>query len=856
MSERFFILDGPGFLFRAYHALPFLSTSRGVPSHAVFGMSTMLWKLLREDTPDYFAVAWDPPGPTFREEKFAAYKETRAPTPDDLRSQISYVKTLFEALRLPVLEVPGFEADDVLGTVVERTRDLPIELVLVTSDKDMLQLVSPRVRVFSTTGRGGDRVVFDEAAVKAKWGVEPAQIPDILALMGDSIDNIPGVPGVGEKTAAKLIGQFGGVERLYENLSLVPGKLRETLAANRKQALLSRELATVSTRVPIAVDLETFRRRDPDWDRLRALWTELEFHTLLRQVPAPAAVEASGGDAVTLADAAALAEYLGRVPAGDPLAIESVGEGGPPDPTITALGLYHPEAGAARVAVASPADEQGRALVAALGGRTLIGHDAKALAEWWLARGGALPPGEDTAVAAYLLNPARTNYKLEEVCAELLGEGPGIAPPGTRGKWIWDLWAMAPRALAEVGLASLYEDIERPLIGVLAEMERHGIRIDQVRLGEFSRELEVHLERTTREIFGLAGEEFNIGSPKQLAYILFEKLKLPPVRRTKTGYSTDADVLEQLALGHELPARIIEHRTLAKLKSTYADALPMLVNPTTGRLHTSFNQLVAATGRLSSSAPNLQNIPVRTELGRRIRAAFVPDAGWRFVAADYSQIELRILAHVSGEESLIEAFRRGEDIHARTASEVFGVPLDAVTPEQRDVAKTTNFAVIYGVTAFGLSRGLDMSTKQAQEFLDRFFARHPKVKAYLGRTVAEGRERGFVATLLGRRRYLPELRSGNPNLRGFGERMATNAPIQGTAADLVKIAMVRMARELRAHGLESRMLLQVHDELLFEAPAAEVGRLQALATEVMESALTLDVPLKVDVKVGDDWAAV
>ncbi len=855
MSERFFILDGPGFLFRAYHALPFLSTSRGVPSHAVFGMSTMLWKLLREDTPEYFAVAWDPPGPTFREEKFAAYKETRAPTPDDLRSQIPYVKTLFEALRLPVLEVPGFEADDVLGTVVERTRDLPVELVLVTSDKDMLQLVSPRVRVFSTTGRGGDRVVFDEAAVKAKWGVEPAQIPDILALMGDSIDNIPGVPGVGEKTAAKLIGQFGGVERLYENLSLVPGKLRETLAANRKQALLSRELATVSTRVPIAVDLETFRRRDPDWDRLRALWTEMEFHTLLRQVPAPAAAAASGGDAVTLADAAALAEYLGRVPAGDPLAIESVGEGGPPDPAITAIGLYHPAAGAARVAVASPADEQGRALAAALSGRTLIGHDTKALTEWWLARGGTPPPGEDTAVAAYLLNPARTNYKLEEVCAELLGEGPGIAPPGTRGKWIWDLWAMAPRALAEVGLTNLYEDVERPLIGVLAEMERHGIRIDQARLGEFSRELEVHLERTTREIFGLAGEEFNIGSPKQLAYILFEKLKLPPVKRTKTGYSTDADVLEQLALGHELPARIIEHRTLAKLKSTYADALPLLVNPTTGRLHTSFNQLVAATGRLSSSNPNLQNIPVRTELGRRIRAAFVPDAGWRFVAADYSQIELRILAHVSGEESLIEAFRRGEDIHARTACEVFGVALDAVAPEQRDIAKTTNFAVIYGVTAFGLSRGLDMSTKQAQEFLDRFFARHPKVKAYLGRTVAEGRERGFVATLLGRRRYLPELRSGNPNLRGFGERMATNAPIQGTAADLVKIAMVRMARELRAHRLESRMLLQVHDELLFEAPAAEVGRLQALATEVMESALTLDVPLKVDVKVGDDWAA-
>jgi DNA polymerase-1 len=863
MSERFFILDGPGFLFRAYHALPFLSTSRGVPSHAVFGMSTMLWKVLREDSPDYFAVAWDPPGPTFREEKFAAYKETRSPTPSDLRSQIPYVKTLFEALHLPVLEVPGFEADDVLGTVVERTRDLPIELVLVTSDKDMLQLVSPRVRVFSTTGRGGDRVVFDEAAVKAKWGVEPAQIPDILALMGDSIDNIPGVPGVGEKTAVKLIGQFGGVERLYENLSLVPGKLRETLAANRKQALLSRELATVSTRVPIEVDLEAFRRRDPDWDRLRALWTEMEFYTLLRQLPAPAAAAvASGVDTTTLADGAALADYVGRVPPGEPIAIESVVDGGPPAPTISVVGLYHPAVGAATFACAGPgasgsAAECGRALATALAGRTLIGHDAKPLVEWWEAgEYPGRPAVEDTAVVAYLLNPARTNYKLEEVCAELLGEGPGVAPPGTRGKWVWDLWAKAPGALAEVGLTSLYQDVERPLIEVLSAMERHGILVDHVRLAEFSRELEVHIDRTTREIYGLAGEEFNIGSPKQLAYILFEKLKLPPVKRTKTGYSTDADVLEQLALGHELPARIIEHRTLTKLKSTYADALPTLVNPVTGRIHTSFNQLVAATGRLSSSAPNLQNIPVRTELGRRIRAAFVPEKGWRFLAADYSQIELRILAHVSGEESLLEAFRRGEDIHARTASEVFGVTLDAVTPEQRDIAKTTNFSVIYGVTAFGLSRGLDISTRQAQEFLDRFFARHPKVRAYLSRTVAEGRERGFVATLLGRRRYLPELRSGNPNLRGFGERMATNAPIQGTAADLVKIAMVRMAGELESHRLRTRMLLQVHDELLFEVPADEVERLQALATQVMESAITLEVPLKVDVKVGDDWAAV
>jgi DNA polymerase-1 len=742
--------------------------------------------------------------------------------------------------------VPGFEADDVLATLVELVREQPVEVVLVTSDKDMLQLVGPRVRVLATAGRTGDRVVLDEAGVKEKWGVEPAQIPDILALMGDSIDNIPGVPGVGEKTAVKLIAQFGSVERLYENLHLVAGKLRETLAANRKQALLSRELATVASRVPIAADLESLRRQEPDWERLRALWSELEFSSLLRQLPAPAAVHEVAESAPVLDGAAGLGEYLARVPADAPLAVEWVGEASPPDPRGSALGLFHPEAGPAQL----PLD----AGLPDLGGRRLLAHDAKHLLEWWMARGGEPPAIEDTAVAAYLLNPARTSYRIEEVSAELLGQGPGLAAPGSRARFIWDIWAMAPRALREVGLLELYEQVERPLVAVLAEMERHGIRVDPARLAEFSRELDLALERATRDIYGLAGEEFNIGSPKQLATILFEKLKLPPVKKTKTGYSTDADVLEQLAIGHELPARIVEHRTLAKLKSTYADALPLLINPRTGRIHTSFNQLVAVTGRLSSSAPNLQNIPIRTELGRRIRAAFVPEPGWRFLAADYSQIELRILAHVSGEESLVEAFQRGEDIHRRTAAEVFGVDPAAVTPAQRDVAKTTNFSVIYGVTAFGLSRGLAITTKEAQQYLDAFFARHPKVRAYLERTVAEGRERGYVCTLLGRRRYLPELRSGNPNLRGFAERMATNAPIQGTAADLIKIAMARMARELRARGLASRMLLQVHDELLFEAPEAEIAALEALAVEVMESALSLSVPLKVDVKVGADWA--
>ncbi|MCI0547420.1 MAG: DNA polymerase I [Candidatus Rokubacteria bacterium] len=847
MTERVVLLDGPGYLYRAYHALPFLSTSKGVPAHAVFGMSTMVWKLLREEEPAYVAVAWDPPGPTFREQRFEAYKETRTAMPDDMRPQIPRIMALFDALRIPVLEMRGFEADDVLATLVERFRGADLDIILVTGDKDMLQLVGPRVRVLSTMGYKNERVVYDEAAVKDKWGVAPGQIPDVLALMGDAIDNIPGIPGVGQKTAARLIAQFGSVERLYESLPLVAGKLRETLAAHRKQALLAGELAKVSTLVPLEVGLEDLRRVDPDWERLRALWTELEFHTLLRQLPAPTTA-APVEEVAALEDAAAVATWLGGVPPGAPVAVEWVGDAVPPDPHPTALGLFHPAAG--------PAALRDGALAAALVRHPVVAYDVKPLLEWATARGLDLPDYEDAAVAVYLLNPARTNYRLEDVAAELLGDGPGTAPPGTRARWVSRLFKHTAAALEETGLREIYETIERPLVAVLARMERHGIRVDPGRLADFAKELERSLDNLTREIHALAGEEFNIGSPKQLASVLFEKLKLPPLRRTKTGYSTDADVLEQLALGHPLPARIVEHRTLSKLKSGYADALPGLVHPGTGRIHTSFNQLVAATGRLSSSQPNLQNIPVRTELGRRIRAAFVPEPGWRFLAADYSQIELRILAHVSGEESLLEAFRRGEDIHRRTASEVFGIEPATVTPAQRDIAKTTNFSVIYGVTAFGLSRGLAITPKEAQEFLTRFFERHPKVKTWLDRTVAEGRARGHVETLLGRRRYLPELRSGNPNLRSFAERMATNAPIQGTAADLIKIAMVRLDRALAAAGGRSRMLLQVHDELLFEVPPDEIEDLTTRVREVMESAMSLAVPLTVDVKTGDDWSEV
>ncbi len=848
--KRLFIVDGHSQIFRAYHAVGYLSTSKGIPTQAVLVLSTMLWKLIREEQPDYLAIALDPPGPTFRDQLSAEYKATRSAMPDDLARQLPYVRRLFDALRTPVLEVSGFEADDVLATLVDQALALPeLEVVVVSGDKDLLQLVGPRVRVLSVSGRTGEPILYDEAKVRERWGVEPGQIADVLALMGDTIDNIKGVHGVGEKTAVKLIGQYGSVDRLYENLPLIAGKLRETLAAGRKDALLSRELALLNRKVPVAIDLGTFRRVEPDWAKLRALWMELEFSRLLKELPpAPTA----SPEPTTILDGAAAGAWLGQVPAGAPLAVDWAGEARTPESRITGLAIFHPDAGPTAVGPdATPLT---------LGAHELIVHDAKPLLEFWLGRGVELPPVHDTAVAAYLINSARASYRLEQVCMEALGDGPPAADPvhpqGARARFLWRYWEHAAAELRARELWPVYETIERPLIPVLALMERHGIRVDPARLEAFAKELERDLDNLTREIYRLAGEEFTIASPKQLAQILFEKLKLPPLRRTKTGYSTDADVLTELGLRHELPAKILEHRSIAKLKGTYADTLPGLINPRTGRIHTTFNQLVAATGRLSSQDPNLMNIPIRTELGRRIRAAFIPEEGWRFVAADYSQIELRILAHLSEEPALIESFGRGEDIHTRTASEVFHVGAGDVTSLQRTIAKSANYAILYGVSAFGLSQATKIDQKEAKRYIDDYFASHPRVRAYIDRTLAEGRQHGHVSTMLGRRRYLPDLTSPNPIARNAAERMAMNAPVQGTASDMIKIAMVRVQAALAGRGLRARMLLQVHDELLFEAPPDEVATIEELAREIMAAALPLKVPVVVDVKTGADWAEV
>jgi DNA polymerase-1 len=862
--ERFYLVDGPSYFYRAYHAIGHLSTSRGLPTNATLGMTMMLWKLLREDRPSYMGIAWDAPGPTVRHQQFEAYKLQRPGMPKDLVEQIPWVRRSFEALGLPFVEAPGFEADDILATAVRRLRDTPVELVLVTADKDALQLVAPRVTVLSVLGRTGERVLYDAAKVEERWGVPPARIPDVLALMGDSIDNIPGVPGVGEVTAQKLLREFGSLDALYANLAVVTGaKLRETLARHRDQAFLSRQLAVLEGALPIEFDLERFRVREPDWERLRALWTELEFSSLLRQIPARAVTLPT--EPVPVVDAAGWRELLGR--AGERIAIEPVLTGSPPDLTLHGVAAYAPAAGAC-YHVGWPELPAGV---------RLVGHDTKLLVGW--ARGAAVPLGvavDDTAVAAYLLNSGRSGYPLDQLCAEagspavpgaiealLAGAAAGDADParvaawtGARAEGVWRLAQCQAPLLAEQGLERLYETIEVPLVPILADMERVGIRVDPERLAQLTKELDTQLDALLREIHQLAGEAVNPNSPKQLATVLFEKLKLPPVRRTKTGYSTDVDVLEELALGHSLPGKILEYRQLAKLKGTYADALPTLIHPRTRRIHTSFNQLVAATGRLSSSNPNLQNIPIRSELGRRIRQAFIPDDGWRFVAADYSQIELRILAHLSEEPALVEAFQRGEDIHTRTAAQIMGVAPEAVTSEMRRLAKVVNFGILYGLSGFGLSQAVSIGRAEAQRFIDDYFASHPRVRAYIDRVVAEGRTQGYVTTLLGRRRYLPELGARNPTARNAAERMAANAPIQGTASDVIKLAMVRLAAALAARGLRSRMLLQVHDELLLEVPEAEVAAMRRLLPEVMEAVVTLAVPLRVDVKEGRDWAEV
>jgi DNA polymerase-1 len=854
-----FLIDTFGFIFRAYHArarssAPAMRTSAGQPTEAVYIFTHMLRKLTAAHQPPYIAAVFESEAPTFRDLEFAEYKANRAETPPELIQQIAPIRRLLDALRIPILEYPGFEADDVIGALARRAEASGLDVAIVSSDKDMLQLVDDHVSMLNPTQ---DDLWYDPAKVQEKMGVAPAQVADLLALKGDAVDNIPGAPGIGDKGARDLILRFGSVESALDRAAELGDKgygkrYRESLQQNRDQILLSKRLATIDTTVPIEFSPDALRAQPPDAAALAALYKELEFFSLLNELkPAQEAVER---DYRTLDSAPALAEYLASIPTGAPVAV-SIGAVAPDlfaaqDQPAFALAWHSAQVRAVPAALA----DQLRPWLQDPG-RPKCAHDVKqailSLGQQGIEARGFL---YDPMLYAFLLNADPAACSLESLAQRYLDRRLETTLDH-RADCTLELALLLGRQVDERGFRRLYETIDLPLAPVLARMERTGIRIDPAELRRLSASMETEIQRLTAEIYALAGKSFNLNSPQQLGKILFEDLHLPaPVRHGKgKALSTAADVLEELAPSHDIVRKVLDYRQLAKLKGTYVDALPALIDPRTGRLHTSFNQTGAATGRLSSSNPNLQNIPIRTELGREIRAAFLPRNGWKLVVADYSQIELRLLAHLSKCGVLVDAFRHGEDIHTRTAAEVFGVPPLMVTPELRRRAKAVNFGIVYGLSAFGLAAQLGISRPEAQSYIDGYFARYPGVRRFIDSTIAQVRRTGATKTMFGRERPIPDMDSANANARGFAERTAVNTPLQGTAADLIKLAMIRIDAALAKRGLQTAMLLQVHDELLFESPPQELDEIRTLVKSEMENVAKLEVPLIADVGSGPNW---
>lgn len=883
--ETIYVIDISSYVFRAYHALPPLSNSKGEPTHAVAGVSSMLLKLLREHEPQTLIVAMDPKEGSFRKELFDRYKANRPPAPPDLQQQIARVREIVEAWGMSPIEVAGFEADDVIATLVREARKAGKRVVIVSADKDLLQLVGDDVVMFDTMR---DKV-FGPEETREKLGVGPDQVRDLLSLMGDSSDNIPGVPSVGQKTAAKLLEEHGSLEGIYEHLESISRKaLKKKLTDHREDAMASRELVTLREDVPIDSAIVNRQYDGGNPAALRSIFSELELTRLLAQIePAPVVEghyetitteEGLSRIASAIRDAGTFSLYT-VMDVDDPVQGELVGVSMSWLESVSAyLPICHRYIGAPEHlswAEVGP-------VITPLLENSLIPKQALAKREtvFWARRGVSLRGVRfDPSIASYLLDPGRHAHRLEDVARQEL-DGDLIDEDAVRGKGkkalAWDeveiesvaryaneradytyrLSELLTPRMHEGEFERLFYEIELPLADVLATMELNGIRVDTELLQKLSAEADVELEALYAKCTELAGHELNVASPRQLETILFDELGLEPetTKKTKTGArSTDQGVLEDLARVHPLPQAILDYRSVSKLKSTYLDALPRQVNPETGRIHTRYNQLVAATGRLSSSDPNLQNIPIRTEMGRRVRKAFIPADGWSMLAADYSQIELRVLAHLSRDPALVEAFSRGDDVHVQTACALFGVRPDEVTKEMRGQAKTVNFAVIYGQTQFALARNLKIERGEAKRYIDAFFDQYAGVKAFLDEVVEQARANGFVTTLLGRRRTLPDIRSRNHNLRAGAERIARNTPIQGTAADIMKVAMVRIQRDLEARRLQSRMVLTVHDELVFEAPPDERDILEPLVLDRMQNAVELSVPLPVEASWGPNW---
>lgn len=887
MTERLklYLIDGNSYVYRAYHAIKGLTNSKGLPTGAIYGFTNMLLKVVREKKPDYIAIAFDSPAPTERHRLFEAYKAQRPSTPNELINQIPYIKRIVDAFRIPVLEIEGYEADDILATLAKKGEGRGLSVTIVTGDKDIFQIVGRNIRTYDTMK---DKV-YEEKDVLDKFGVGPDKVVEVMGLMGDAIDNIPGVPGIGKKTAVELIKEFGSIENLLRNLEKVKKpKLREALKINEEIARLSHNLATIHSDLPIDIDLKELSITKPDNETLLRLFRELEFSSLLKTLTPHADLDKSEYSNITSEDE--FLKLLERMKekgefsidiestGKDPMIAEIVGISISTEPNSACyIPLSHIYPDAPHQLKKEYVLEK---LKPILEDETLrkIGQNIKY--EVVILRNHCIDLkgiSFDTMIASYLLNPVKPAHNLENIALEYLdykiltyeevvGKGKkqiGFenVPLDMATKYSCedsDITLRLKRVLSTLidnkGLMKLFYDVEMPLLKVLADIEMNGFKIDREILSEMSKELEGQLNTIIERIYFLAGEEFNINSPKQLSEILFRKLGLKPTKRTKTGYSTNVEVLEELSFQHELPREILEYRNLFKIKSTYLDTLPDLINPKTGRIHTSLNQTVTATGRLSSSEPNLQNIPIRGELGKRIREAFIAEKGNALLSADYSQIELRILAHLAQDEILVGAFKGGEDIHTRTATEIFGLPPESITPDMRRQAKTVNFGIIYGISPYGLSVELRIPFEKAKELIERYFERHKGVKDFIERNLKEAEEKGYVKTILCRQRHIPELMSQNSNVRQLGERLAINTPIQGSAADLIKLAMVNISK--RFHGMNSnaRMILQIHDELVFESPEEEIEQIKKVVKEEMEGVIEFSVPIKVDIGVGKNWS--
>ena len=899
-KKTLYLVDGSYYIYRAYYALRNLSNSKGFPTNGLYGFVGMLKKLFDDFSPEYLIVTFDPRGGSFRNELYPAYKANRDAPPEDLTPQMPLFRDIVRAYNIPCVELPGYEADDVLGTLGSKAQREDFDVVIVTGDKDLYQLVTDRLSLYDTMR--DRRIGVDE--VKGKFNVAPPQVPDVLGLMGDTSDNIPGVRGVGEKTAGKLIAKYGSIEAVLESLDDFKGKkLQERLDEGRENAFLSRNLATIRLDLEVDFDAQAALRKEPDLPVLAGLFQEWEFTSHLEELrkrygalPGVDDVEAEVSeqrpkryDLVTspwaLDEVVASIRRVGEVAVdvhstrSGPMTAEMIGVGlswAADQGVYVPVGhdpLRHPEQLTVSYAleVLRPVFEDADIVKTGLHGK----HDWVLLRQHGVELKGLR---FDLTLASYLLDASRKSHDLRSLAwdvlkqktdsfAELAGTGAprksladiGFDDAAHLAAEEADLTGLLSRELGnkleESGLRSLHDDLELPLSLVLAGMERHGVLIDSARLRGLSQEFQRRMAELEGDIHESAGYEFNVNSPKQLAKVLFEDLGLPVVKRTKTGPSTDQSVLDQLAPSHPVPDMIVKFRALSKLKSTYTDSLPTLVHPETGRIHTEFNQTVAATGRLSSNNPNLQNIPVRTDEGRRIREAFIAPPGWSLLSADYSQVELRLLAHMSGDDVLVDGFNKGQDIHARTASELFEVATDDISKAQRSIAKTINFGVLYGMGAVRLARELGISRKEAKAFIARYFERMGEVKTFLDELVVKAKASGFAETILGRRRPLPELRSRNRGVQALGERLAVNTPLQGTAADIIKVAMVNIQRCLDESDMKANMLLQVHDELVFEVADEHLERVRQMVVDEMQGAVALQVPLLVDVSHGRNWAA-